>query len=307
MTHDELALNLARHLRGRENPPMVWTDMQLGPAGSPRPDVYTIDKSYAAFRPMAYEIKVSVADFRADVTKGKWQTYRPMASGIWFAVPGTLKIGRDDVPAECGILRYSEEADKWSTLRRPVLRAIDSLPQGVWLKLLLDGVGRELGPDWRHRQFNDWRAAEQMRKKFGDRVADVLRDLPAAEGRLQAVRDGTDHELAVGRTRFKVAIEQAEARAQEVVERDRRNLNAHERELAERLGLDDGHTLEDLGRRLGTLVRVARESNAYSTMDNAVTAMRRNLEQVERARDAMADLLKSASNPVQAGHMEIAA
>lgn len=40
--HDELAQSLAAHLRGDAR--MIWCDLQLGPSGSPRPDVYTIDK-----------------------------------------------------------------------------------------------------------------------------------------------------------------------------------------------------------------------------------------------------------------------
>lgn len=297
MTHDELASRLAQHLRGRQDPPMVWTDMQLGPVGSPRPDVYVIDKSYSAFRPLAYEVKVSVSDFRADVTKGKWQTYRPMASGIWFAFPDTLKIGRDDVPAECGILRYNEAADKWSTLRRPVLRPIESLPQKVWLKLLIDGVERERGPEWRRRQFNEWRATEELRKKFGDRAADVLRDIGAAEARAKLISEGNDREIVAERVRCKAVVEQAEARVKDGIARERGNLTQRERELAQALGLGHCYTLEDLAQRLGDLARLARVSNAYGAMESAVSAMKRQLGDVERARDAMAILIKSVSDP----------
>ena len=74
MKHDELADDLAAHLRADRR--MVWTNIQLGPSGSPRPDVYAFFKSYVDPRPMAYECKVSLSDFRADVTAGKWQSYR---------------------------------------------------------------------------------------------------------------------------------------------------------------------------------------------------------------------------------------
>lgn len=73
--HDALASDLASHLAftgGR----VIFENMQLGPAGSPRPDVYTIPKVYSRFTPLAYEVKISVADFRSDVTSGKWQSYR---------------------------------------------------------------------------------------------------------------------------------------------------------------------------------------------------------------------------------------
>lgn len=70
-THNALADDLASHVRQRTGR-IVWTDMQLGPSGSPRPDVYSIEPSFAKFRPLAYEVKVSVADYRRDVAAGKY-------------------------------------------------------------------------------------------------------------------------------------------------------------------------------------------------------------------------------------------
>ena len=67
--HDELAKDLAQHL-ACSNDRMIWLDMQLGPSGSPRPDVFTAPKSYSGFKPIAYECKVSVSDFRSDITSG---------------------------------------------------------------------------------------------------------------------------------------------------------------------------------------------------------------------------------------------
>ena len=100
MTHNDLAASLAGHLLGDGR--MVWCDMQLGPLPSPRPDVYTIDKSYRHPKPTAYEVKVSVADFRSDVTSGKWQVYRRFAGAVYFAVPAGL-ASPSDVPDGCGL------------------------------------------------------------------------------------------------------------------------------------------------------------------------------------------------------------
>src|SRR6266571_2431143 len=94
-THDELAADLAGHLKTPER--MCWTDMQLGPAGSPRPDVYCIDKSFVSPFPTAYECKVSVPDFRSDVTSGKWSSYLKFAYRVFFAVPAGL-VSKADVP-----------------------------------------------------------------------------------------------------------------------------------------------------------------------------------------------------------------
>lgn len=65
MKHDDLQEDLATHLRGNTDR-MVWTNTQLGPVGSPRPDVFTVDKSFARFAADAYEVKVSVSDLRHD-------------------------------------------------------------------------------------------------------------------------------------------------------------------------------------------------------------------------------------------------
>ena len=63
--HDQLAEDLAAHLKAPDR--MVWLNMQLGPRGSPRPDVYTIYKSYVRPQPTAYEVKISREDFRSDI------------------------------------------------------------------------------------------------------------------------------------------------------------------------------------------------------------------------------------------------
>jgi len=42
--HDDLQADLAAWLKDKSR--MVWQDVQLGPAGSMRPDVYTLRKSF---------------------------------------------------------------------------------------------------------------------------------------------------------------------------------------------------------------------------------------------------------------------
>lgn len=71
LSHDELAADFATHLRGASKR-VTWEGMQLGPSGSPRPDVYTMEPTYTRLTFEAFECEVSVADFRSDVTTGKW-------------------------------------------------------------------------------------------------------------------------------------------------------------------------------------------------------------------------------------------
>ena len=125
-THDALMNDLAAHLR-QNTARMIWTDMQIGPSGSQRPDVYALDKTYnpAKFAPIVYEVKVSVADFRSDVTKGKWQGYMQYASGVIFAAPVGL-INKSDLPPGCGLMVRGENG--WKRLKGPTLRHLETLP-----------------------------------------------------------------------------------------------------------------------------------------------------------------------------------
>src|SRR3990167_5609663 len=135
--HDELMLDLADHLAKPER--MMWCDMQLGPSGSVRPDIYTLDKSYIQPKPIAYEIKVSVSDYRSDVTKGKWQSYLDYACGVYFCVPQGL-ITKADLPTGCGLMVRGEVG--WKSLKAPTLAKVN-LSFKVMQKLLIDGIGRE--------------------------------------------------------------------------------------------------------------------------------------------------------------------
>lgn len=111
--HNALAHDLAEHLR-QNTARIVWEDMQLGPSGTARPDVFAIPCSFSKFCPVVYEIKVSVSDFRADVTAGKYTKYFAYASAVVFAVPeGMLK--KSDIPEGCGLMVRKENG--WHTLK----------------------------------------------------------------------------------------------------------------------------------------------------------------------------------------------
>ncbi|RRF76873.1 DNA repair protein MmcB-related protein [Klebsiella pneumoniae] len=140
MGHNELAHDLAEHLR-RNTARICWEDMQLGPSGTCRPDVYAMAHSYSKFCPIVYEVKVSMSDFRADVTAGKYTKYFKYAGGVVFAVPeGLLK--KSDIPDGCGLMVRKESG--WHTLKGPTMRQIDNLPRDARIKLLMDGMTREV-------------------------------------------------------------------------------------------------------------------------------------------------------------------
>lgn len=169
-THDALADDLAGHV-GYSNR-LTYTDMQLGPSGSPRPDVYCLPTTYSRFCPVAYECKVSVADFRADVTHGKWQTYLPFASAVIFATPAGL-IGKQDIPAGCGLMARGPNG--WRTVKAPTLRPVENLPLQLWQKLLFDGIERaERFRRCEPRKADDWRMRDRLAKELGADVAAVF-------------------------------------------------------------------------------------------------------------------------------------
>ncbi|WP_109150385.1 MmcB family DNA repair protein, partial [Azospirillum sp. TSO5] len=214
--HDDLANDLAEHLRTPER--MIWTDMQLGPAGSPRPDVYSVPKSYSRFTPLAYEIKISVADFRSDVTSGKWQSYLRYAAAVTFAVPAGL-ITKSDLPAGCGLIVRGD--DGWRTLKAPTLRPIENLPLEAWQKLLMDGVKRLEGRGRQDRAgagregdpFVTWHAVASVRKRLGEKVANFLKDEAACRQRLERARERADSAQAAADKAYREAVDDARERA----------------------------------------------------------------------------------------------
>lgn len=129
-----------------------------------RPDVLTIQKSFANPNPISYEIKVSVSDFRSDVTKAKWRNYLDFSYGVVFAVPKGL-ITKADIPNGCGLMTFNGQS--WNTVKKPTLHPSD-LGGELLLKLLIAGKERETSrPIIKNRDFDKYAHHEALRKKFG--------------------------------------------------------------------------------------------------------------------------------------------
>lgn len=194
MTHNELAEDLARHVRGERT--MTWTDLQLGPSGSVRPDVLAIDKSYVAPNPRVWEVKVSVADFRADVTAGKWMAYLKHAGSVTFACESGL-IKPADVPPICGLTVRGDTG--WRTLKKATPSPVE-LPRDTWLKLLIDGIERE-GLKHRQLRYETWKQNDGFLKRYGHEAArfvadaaSVQRTIDSAEYQAQCIIDRAKNE-----------------------------------------------------------------------------------------------------------------
>lgn len=181
--HNDLAGDLACHLRGPAR--MVWADIQLGPSGSPRPDVYTLMKSFSKPKPTAYEIKVSRSDFLADVTAGKWMQYLAYAESVTFCAPAGL-LKKDEIPATCGFMERGEAS--WRTVRRASPSPV-TIPQDAMLKLLIDGIGREGGAA-RMDLGRRYRADKAAAMVLGQAVANQVQNALWADTRIEhAERD----------------------------------------------------------------------------------------------------------------------
>jgi hypothetical protein len=238
--HDELANDLAEHL-GKNTDRIIWTDMQLGPAGSPRPDVFSIPKSYSNFKPLAYECKISVSDFRSDITKGKWQSYLKYASGVIFAVPQGL-ITKDDIPKGCGLIVRSENG--WRMAKGPTLIPIaNDLPKDFWIKLVIDGVNRSQRAQ-AYTHGIEIRTGRAISKKYGDDLAMALSRRDQAQRKL----DFRTEELQkqIGATDI---IHHAE-RQQKILETERQDLEKLQHGLCECLGLPAGSNTWDIRQAL---------------------------------------------------------
>ena len=280
--HDDLQRDLATYLRETRGV-LAWEDMQMGPVGSARPDVYTIGKSYAKFRPLVYEIKVSPADFRSDVTKGKWHSYLDYACGVIFAAPAGM-IGKADLPAGCGLIQRSDAG--WRMTKGPTLKALDNMPRDAWLKLLMDGVRRE-GERQRldTRTANSWRTQQAVRKKHGEDVAELLGRAMMNRGELERAMANEQDSAQ----RIRKLVHEREQQAMQHAERQAMQLSAAQTELAMELGLDGSAS----ARELTTAIRSARQRLGE---DAEVRRMRRLFDTVQRACSDALEELPGADN-----------
>lgn len=192
--------------------------------------MHTILKSFAVPCPTAYECKISLADFRSDVTSGKWQAYLQYASGVYFTCEVGL-IAPKDVPAHCG-LKVRHPSGTWRTVKRAVLNPV-TVPQSALLKLLIDGIERE-GPRYRYRAYDGYKQAEVARLKFGETVGRIIKD-----------RESVEHEITSAKYQ---AIKDAQTRAEGI--RKEANLSPLRAELCGALGLPENAGQWEMGNKI---------------------------------------------------------
>ncbi|MCW3543093.1 hypothetical protein [Burkholderia cenocepacia] len=284
--HDDLAKDLAAHLRGASDR-LVWTDMQLGPAGSPRPDVYTVPCSFARFQPVAYECKISVADFRRDVTAGKWTSYLRFAAGVIFAAPAGL-LKKEDIPAGCGLIVRGP--DGWRSLKGPTLKNVDNLPRDAWIKLIIDGMGRLADQSYEQLRAglcNEWTLEKKLRARLGDVVANAVRDRLNAERRLKDATERLENLAEEAENERRLILDRAKEHAQ----RDAAQIDSARIELARALGLPANAGAWEIASACKQAVRRV-------SIDSEVKRLRQQLERIQAAIEAAAEPLPHIAREV---------
>lgn len=243
-THNELQTDLANHLHAGGQM-MVWTNIVMGQAGAPRPDVLTLDPvSWSAINLVAFEVKISVSDFRSDVTKGKWQQYLEFAQGVTFAAPAGL-LSAADVPKSCGLIERGSE--RWRYRRRPTLGTY-TLTQVQMLKLAREPRHRPTLP------YTNPTADDYWTTRLDRARAKLYRDAKAQIGRRLGKRiamyldDGEGADALVDKARKEAAriIENARSEAQH----HQASWRAACDDLAKALGLPPGQTSYALQRAI---------------------------------------------------------
>ncbi len=281
LTHDQLAADLASYLRGMSNR-ITWEDMQLGPSGSPRPDVYTMEPTYTRLAFEAFECKVSASDFRRDVTAGKWQSYLKYANSVTFAAPLGL-ITKDQVPEGCGLILRGA-AGQWRYAKKPTRQVLKELPWQAWVKLLLDGVERT-GSANRRAFFSEWAAREKLAAKFGSEIAEHLSDLAGLPQRVKWAKE--QHDATVAMLKKQSDDLRSLQKAQRDADRDR--CNGTLGQLAVGLGLPADALLADLHARAGQVAALLfdRGPGYANLLSRLKSKLEETLDAVGRAESAL--------------------
>lgn len=123
--HHLLAHKLGDYLRGRDR--LVWENIEfkVGPSAYARPDVFSVMATHVEKRlaPMVHEVKISRADFLADVANQKKRDgYAKIAQCVYYAMSDGL-AEPNEVPDGCGLLVLCDNGS-WVVRKRAKRNAV---------------------------------------------------------------------------------------------------------------------------------------------------------------------------------------
>lgn len=285
-SHNDLANDLAAHLRGMTDR-RVWVDMQLGPAGSTRPDVYTMPCSFSRFTPLAYECKVSVSDFRADVTKGKYTDYLAYSSGVVFACPAGL-LKKEDIPKGAGLMVRGDEG--WRTLKAPSLAKCPDLPRSLWLKLVMDGERRDHEravhmEAMSKRSLNEYRVNAKIREQYGEVVAAAIQD---HRDKTTVRLDRLKGQIAMQIASLEADLKSQKDRRAEALKREDQECSEMLRDLAAVVGMEPDPTkIRTMSNRLESMISLAQADTTVKELRGIVQNISWGVKQFKELEDAL--------------------
>lgn len=135
-THDELVADLAAWL---DADGFVCGECRFGRAwyeNAPIPDVLKIRKSYTRWDVQIYECKARRDDFLGELRNGKWRTYLPMSSRLYFATPyHTVVKDETEIPEGVGWIIRGPQG--WKVKQVPKIREFKPEPEQM-LALLMN-------------------------------------------------------------------------------------------------------------------------------------------------------------------------
>lgn len=260
---------------------MVWNSIQLGPSGSPRPDVWTLNKSYTNPRPLAYEVKISKADYQRDVSAGKWQSYLAFSRAVIFAVPLGF-VGKADLPKGCELMTWNGET--WHTTKAPTLNVVPAFSRELTMKLLIDGVEREAAHQ-RVESKRAWRATDAFTKKFGANAARAISEEIDFDQRLEQMQKRYREEERKERERCDATRQQIERQA-----------HAAQVEFCRTLGIPDDSSSWNIRSRVRELARDVSRDEEVAALRDQLENIRRALEACKQTPNAVALRLVEASD-----------
>ncbi|MBN3761194.1 hypothetical protein [Burkholderia sp. Ac-20365] len=127
--HHDLGGRLSAWLRDQGR--VTWENIELlvdresGGRQAIRPDVFSLASTYDEKRinPAVHEVKVSRADFLADVARAEKRAgYAKVAEVLYYAVPAGM-VDVSEVPLECGLV-IEIEPMKFKIVKRPKKRSV---------------------------------------------------------------------------------------------------------------------------------------------------------------------------------------
>ncbi len=149
MKHDELADLLAAWLRSACDR-MTWNNFRFDTYGTGRPDVFSMAKTLHLKKsaPMVHEVKISRADFWADVRADKWRKYQPFCSQFFFVCPAGM-VNKDEVPKDAGLIFYTPDTEykynSFKLVKRPKPNKNWVIDETLTMRLILGRWGSEPG------------------------------------------------------------------------------------------------------------------------------------------------------------------